>query len=73
MTAVHTINRVPNTARPNKSPFETLYGSRPDLSYLQVFRAKGYTRVHDSKRTKWDSKAHRCIFLDYAEMIASGI
>ena len=27
-------NRIPNTARPNSSPFENMYGSKPDLSHF---------------------------------------
>ncbi|CAI5731968.1 unnamed protein product [Peronospora farinosa] len=67
MAAAYTINRIPNTARPNVSPFETLYGSKPDLSHFRVFGSTGYLRVADCKRTKWDSKANKCIFLGYSE------
>uniref|UniRef100_A0AAV1T9V0 Polyprotein n=1 Tax=Peronospora matthiolae TaxID=2874970 RepID=A0AAV1T9V0_9STRA len=67
MIAAHTLNRIPNTARPNKSPFEVMNGSKPDLSYFRVFGSTGYTRVADCKRTKWDNKANKCIFLGYSE------
>ena len=63
MTAAYTINRIPNTARSNTSPYETLYGSKPDLSHFRVFDSTGYARVADRKRTKWDSEANKCIFL----------
>ncbi|RMX62726.1 hypothetical protein DD238_007958 [Peronospora effusa] len=67
MAAAYTINRIPNTARPNASPFESLYGSKPDLSHFLVFDSTGYLRVADCKRTKWDIKANMCIFLGYSE------
>ncbi|RMX69214.1 hypothetical protein DD238_003777 [Peronospora effusa] len=62
MAAAYTINRISNTARPNVSPFETLYGSKPDLSHFRVFGSTGYLLVADCKRTKWDSKAISVLF-----------
>ena len=67
MAAAYTINRIPNTSLSNISPFETLYGSKPDLSHFRVFGSTGYLRIVDCKRTKWDSKANKCIFLGYSE------
>ena len=67
MTSVYTINRIPNTASSNTNPCETLYGSKPDLSYFRVFGCTGYLRVEDCKRTKWDSKANKCIYLGYSD------
>ncbi|KAE9091335.1 hypothetical protein PF005_g18013 [Phytophthora fragariae] len=65
--AVYTINRVPNTARPHVSPFEVFFGKRPDLSHLRVFGSRGFVHVEKSKRSKWDPKAHHCIFLGYSD------
>ncbi|KAE8976384.1 Copia protein [Phytophthora rubi] len=67
MTAAHIVNRVPNTARRDKSPFEVLTGMQPVLDYLRVFGAHGYVHLDKSKRTKWDARSHRCIFLGYAD------
>ncbi|KAE8982274.1 hypothetical protein PR003_g24742 [Phytophthora rubi] len=64
VNAVNTINRVPNTARPH--PFEVFFGKRPDLSHLQGFSSREFVHVMKSKRSKWDPKAHRSIFLGYS-------
>ncbi|DAZ96543.1 TPA: hypothetical protein N0F65_011220 [Lagenidium giganteum] len=62
-TAAHIINRVPNTLRPQCSPFEVFNGHKPSLSEFRVFGARGYFHLDRSKRSKWESKAHRCVFL----------
>jgi hypothetical protein len=66
-TAVYLINRIPNTARADKSPYEMMLLKKPSLDHLRVFGARGFVHVDKSKRTKWDKKAHRCIFLGYAD------
>ncbi|POM81344.1 Hypothetical protein PHPALM_704 [Phytophthora palmivora] len=61
--AVYTINWQSNTARTSGSPFEVFYGKRPDLPRLRVFGSRGFAHVEKVKRSKWDAKANRCIFL----------
>ncbi|GMF37440.1 unnamed protein product [Phytophthora fragariaefolia] len=67
MTAAHIVNRVPNTALRDKSPFEVLTGVQPLLDYFRVFVAHGYVHLDKSKRAKWDARSHRRIFLGYAD------
>ncbi|GMF27787.1 unnamed protein product [Phytophthora fragariaefolia] len=67
MTAAHIVNRVLNTARRGKSPFEVLNGVQPVLDYFRVFGAHGYVHLDKSNRMKWDARSHRCIFLGYAD------
>lgn len=67
VTATYIVNRIPNTARPDMSPLEVLTGTRPSLEHLKVFGSPGFIKIDDSKRSKWDSKAHRCIFLGYSD------
>ena len=67
MTVAHIINRAPNSARVDMSPWESLTGEKPDLSYFRVFGSSGFYRVDDSKRSKLDPKANRCLFLGYSE------
>lgn len=54
-------------ARVDMSPWESLTGNKPDLSYFRVFGSSGFYRVDDSKRSKLDPKANRCLFLGYSE------
>ncbi|GMF25303.1 unnamed protein product [Phytophthora fragariaefolia] len=65
-TAVYVTNRVPNTARPQSTPLEVFTGHKPDLSNLRVFGSRGFVHVDKSRRSKWDARAHACIFLGYA-------
>lgn len=67
MAVAHIINRIPNTAQPAKSPLEVLAGKKPVLDYLRMFGSTGFVHLNASKRTKWDAKSHRCIFLIYAD------
>ncbi|DAZ93964.1 TPA: LOW QUALITY PROTEIN: hypothetical protein N0F65_008693, partial [Lagenidium giganteum] len=52
----HVINGIPNTARPETTPFEVIAGSKPLLDLLRAFGSRGF-----------EQKAHRCTFLGYVE------
>ncbi|KAE9352691.1 hypothetical protein PR003_g4254 [Phytophthora rubi] len=67
MTAAHIVNRIPNSARRDKTPVGVLTGEQTSLEYLRVFGSSGYVHLDKSKRTKWDTKTRRCIFLGYTE------
>uniref|UniRef100_A0AAV1U517 Polyprotein n=1 Tax=Peronospora matthiolae TaxID=2874970 RepID=A0AAV1U517_9STRA len=68
-TAVYVTNRVPCASHPTKTPFEFIFGKKPDLSEMCVFGSKGYAHVDKSNRTKMTKKAIRCIFLGYSDQI----
>ena len=68
-TAVYVTNRVPCASQPSTTPFELIFGKKPDLSEMCVFGSKGYAHVDKSKRTKLTKKAIRCIFLGYSDHI----
>jgi hypothetical protein len=67
LAAAHVLNRIPNSARPDISPFEVPERKKPVLDYLRVFGAEGFVLIDKTKRTKLDPNAHRCLFLGYAE------
>ncbi|TYZ66515.1 hypothetical protein PybrP1_006514 [[Pythium] brassicae (nom. inval.)] len=66
-TAAYTVNRLTNTARKDTTPYELLCKRRPNVAHMRVFGARGFVHVDNAKRSKWDAKAHRCVFLGYAE------
>ncbi|OWZ13338.1 polyprotein [Phytophthora megakarya] len=66
MTAAYLLNRFPNTVHRDTSPYEVVYGVTSDLGNWHVFGSRGFVHVDKSRRSKWDSKAHGCIFLGYA-------
>jgi hypothetical protein len=67
MTAVYLTNRIPNTARSDASPFEVLWKKQPTFEHLRVFGSRGFMHVDKTLRSKWQSKAHKCMLLGYAE------
>ena len=64
-TAVYLHNRSPTTAVKDETPFERLFGRRPDISQLKVFGCVSYMHVPDNQRRKLDAKAHKAIFVGY--------
>ena len=64
-TAVYLHNRSPTAALKDETPFQRLFGRRPDISNLRVFGCVSYVHVPDSQRRKLDAKAHRAIFVGY--------
>jgi hypothetical protein len=45
------------------TPYESLYGQKPDLSNLRVFGCAAYVQVPNDMRHKWSDKARKCIYL----------
>ncbi|MEL7342345.1 MAG: reverse transcriptase domain-containing protein, partial [Bacteroidota bacterium] len=64
-TAVYLHNRSPTSAIKDQTPFERLFGIKPDISNLRVFGCVAYMHVPDSQRKKLDAKARRTIFIGY--------
>ena len=64
-TAVYLCNRSPTTALKDQTPFESLFGRRPDISQLKVFGCVSYLHVPDNQHRKLDAKAHKAIFVGY--------
>ena len=64
-TAVYTHNRSPTTSLKDKTPFECLFGRKPNVSHLRVFGCLTYVLIPQSQRKKLDAKARRAIFVGY--------
>ncbi|KAM1757600.1 hypothetical protein ACFX11_006838 [Malus domestica] len=65
-TSVYLINRMPSQTLNQKSPFEMLYGSVPDVSHLKVFGCSCYPLLRPLTTTKLQPRTIKCIFLGYA-------
>ena len=65
--AVRLHNLLPNIANPGgKSPYEMLYGTPPDLSYLRTIGSKAYVYKHKPERVALDPKAEVGRLIGYA-------
>ena len=66
-TAVYILNRSPTKALTGKTPFEALFGSRPNLAHLRRLGCDAYLHVPNAQRTKLKPKACLCTFLGYVK------
>ena len=48
------------------TPYECLYGKRPDVSHLKVFGCDAFMHIPNELTKKWDSKTKKCIFIGYS-------
>ena len=61
-TATYLRNRSPTKAIEGMTPFEALYGKKPDVSHLQAFGRVCYPL---DERKKLDPVARRCVLVGY--------
>jgi Reverse transcriptase (RNA-dependent DNA polymerase)/Integrase core domain/gag-polypeptide of LTR copia-type/GAG-pre-integrase domain len=64
LTGCYLINRLPSRVLDFQSPFEILYGRKPNISHLRVFGCTCF--VHSQNAGKLDSHARKCIFVGYS-------
>eukprot|EP00253_Pinus_taeda_P025696 PITA_25696 len=62
---VYLKNRSPTRYLGFKTPFEALYGFKPEVNHLRVFGSKAFAHIPKADRKKLDPKAVRCIFVGY--------
>ena len=68
MMAAYIRNRTPSSANENgTSPYELLFGRKPNLRNLMLFGGKVEVHVPDISRGKLDPKSRTCIFLGFAD------
>lgn len=64
--ANHTKNRLPHASLPpNTTPYESITGSRPNISYFKPFGTKCIAKLFDT-RLKFDPKGEPGHFIGYA-------
>ncbi|XP_061376416.1 uncharacterized protein LOC133318434 [Gastrolobium bilobum] len=66
-TACYLKNRSPTSALKEKILYEALFGKRTDVSHIRVFGSEAYVHVPKERRSKFDSKYEKCIFIGYKD------
>ncbi|KAL0437101.1 UNVERIFIED_CONTAM: Retrovirus-related Pol polyprotein from transposon RE1 [Sesamum radiatum] len=66
LTATFLINRTPTKLLDWKSPYEVLYGHPPLYHHLRTFGSLCYATNLSPQKTKFHSKAIKCIMIGYA-------
>ena len=66
VSSVFIINRLPTKVLTNfQSPFESLFGSKPDYSFFKVFGCSCYPYLRPYNSHKFSFKSTKCLFLGY--------
>ena len=65
--AMYIRNRGPTTALDSMTSEEAWTDVKPCIAHLKVFGCYAYAHVPQEKRTKFDVKAIKCLFLGYCE------
>ena len=71
-TVVYLKNRTPTRSLNDQTPYEALYGVKPDLSYLIAVRTKAMPHIPKFKNQKLNSRAEEGIMVGYDEMFDCG-
>ncbi|KAL0329071.1 UNVERIFIED_CONTAM: Retrovirus-related Pol polyprotein from transposon TNT 1-94 [Sesamum radiatum] len=65
-TTIYILNRCPTKSERNKMPYEAWTRLKPSLSHFKVFGCICYVHIPAEKRTKFDEKSEKCIFIGYS-------
>ena len=63
--AVYLHNWSPTSTLKDKTPFESWFGKKPNVSNLKVFGSVCFVHTPDHSRKKLDSKSRKAIFVRY--------
>jgi len=62
---VFLLNRLPSKVLHNKSPYDILYNSSPDLTFIKVFGCEAFASTLAHNRTKLDPQARQYVYLGH--------
>lgn len=69
LTAAYLKNRTLANTIEKKTPYEILFGKKPNAKYLRMYGSRVFVRVSEQNRSsKWDRKADLGILLGYSEV-----
>jgi hypothetical protein len=66
---IHTSNRLLTSALPDMTPYQSVNGSKPDLSMLRVWGCTAYVLIQRDKRPLGSLGTHmeKCVFIGYPQ------
>lgn len=64
-TVVYIINRSPLPSIGYTSPYERLFGNKPSYDHMRAFGCLCFVNTLKQGRTKFEARAHPCVFLGY--------
>ena len=64
-TATHLINRLPTPILHHKTPYDILFHTAPDLTYLKSFGSQCFPLLTPYRAHKLHPKTTHCVFLEY--------
>ncbi|XP_019084235.1 PREDICTED: uncharacterized protein LOC109125902 [Camelina sativa] len=65
LTAAYLINHTPSSIHKGYTPYELLYGCKPDYSQLRVFGCACYTHRITRDKDKFGERSRSCVFVIY--------
>lgn len=65
LATAYLINCTPAKLLEPKTPYEVLFGVKPNYDDIKVFGCLYYAHNHERNRDKFDARATRCVFLGY--------
>lgn len=65
LVSTHLFNRLPSRILDQKSPYELLYHTKPDLTNLRIFRCLVYSTITKPIHDKFGPRAIKIVFLGY--------
>jgi hypothetical protein len=66
LTACYLINRLPTPVLKNASPFQKLFSSQPNYSFMRVFGCACWPHLWPYNQYKFDFRSKTCIFIGYS-------
>ena len=64
-STAYLLNQLPSPILDHKSPFELVYGFKPDYNFLKVFGCACYPYLKPYQRYKISFKTSKCLFIGY--------
>lgn len=65
LTATHLINYTPSQVLQGRTPYELLFGKKPDYDQLRVFGCLCHAHQKSRTKDKFGDRSRRCIFVGY--------